>query len=343
MNSRTPCLALVLTLFLFLGFGGGCASETPSLHENLQTVYSACKPDPIRLHAAQKGLQLAFEPCGSNNFKQFTWSPDGTSLYYQASQGGWIMRNTGENIPLRGVFPKAKPAWINDEMLAFAVAGKGRIGVYQVRAHIVSYLDVPQVDIEQLVRGEAEDALLYLAAESPGGVKYVHRIHLNTAETERAFPWLNGGVEHFSYRRQTGAVCYREFAGDDVTCAKGESGEELIHVANRNRGTLSLDGRFLVTEGKGAAVKVSDLPPEKLPKFISEEIFPPSFWVHEVATGKEVLWKGVHGDRFEWYPAKSYFGSFFLWGFENKSANRNIPFGDLRAFIRAQDWDAGSL
>jgi hypothetical protein len=225
-------------------------------------------------------------------------------------------------------------------MLAFAVAGKGRIGVYQVRAHVVSYLDVPQVDIEQLVRGGADDALLYLAAESPGGVKHIHRIHLNTAETERAFPWLDDGVEEFSYRRQTGAVCYREFAGDDVICAKGESGEELIHVAGRNRGTLSLDGRFLVTEGKGAAVKVSELPPEKLPKFIPEEIFPPAFWVHEVATGKEVLWKGVHGDQFEWYPAKSYFGSFFLWGFETKSTNRNIPFGDLRAFMRSQGWDA---
>ena len=313
---------------------------TPSLHENLKTVYSACKPDPIRLHAAQKGLQLAFEPCGSNNFKQFTWSPDGTALYYQASQGGWVMRDTGENIPLRGVFPASRPAWMNNEMLAFAVIGKGRIGVYQVRAHIVSYLDVPQVDIEQLVRGDQDDELLYLAAESPGGVKYVHRIHVNTAETERAFPWLNNGVEEFSYRRETGAICYREFAGDDVFCAKGESGEELIHVKNRTRGSLSLDGRFLITEGKGAAVKVSDLPPEKLPRFIPEEIFPPAFWLHEVESGEEALWKGVHGNHFEWYTAKSYFGSFFLWGFEERSANRNIPFGDLRAFLRAQGWEA---
>jgi hypothetical protein len=338
LNSRLPSLALALTLVL----GAGCSSDTPSLHENLKTVYSACKPDPIRLHAAEKGLQLAFEPCGSNNFKQFTWSPDGTSLYYQASQGGWVMRNTGENIPLRGVFPSSRPAWINDEMLAFAVIGKGRIGVYQVRAHIVSYLDVPQVDIEQLVRGDADDELLYLAAEAPGGVKYVYRLHVDTVETERAFTWLNNGVEEFHYRRETGAICYREFAGDDVTCAEGSSGEEIIHVKNRTRGALSLDGRFLITEGKGAAVKVSDLPPEKLPKFIPEEIFPPAFWLHDVESGKEVLWKGVHGDHFEWYTAKSYFGSFFLWGFEERSANRNIPFGDLRAFLRAQDWDAST-
>jgi len=320
----------------------GCSSDTPSFHDNLKTVYAPCKPEPIRLSAAQKGLQLAFEPCGSNNFSQFTWSPDGTTLYYQASQGGWLMRNNGENYPLRGVFPAARPTWINDEMLAFAVRGKGRIGVYQVRAHVVSYLDVPQVDIEQLVRGNGDDEVLYLGAESPGGVKFVHRIHINTTETERAFPWLDDGVEEFTYRKETGAVCYREFASDDVVCAKAESGEELIHVKDRRRGSLSLDGRFLITEGDGAAVKVSDLPPEELPEFIPEEIVPPAFWIHEVATGKEVLWKGVHGDQFEWYEAKSYYGSFLAWGFDNKSVNRNVPIGDLRAFIQAQGWDASA-
>jgi hypothetical protein len=337
LNSRLliPCL-------LFLVVLNGCSEETPSFHENLKTVYAPCKGDPIRLSGAQKGLQLAFEPCGSNNFSQFSWSPDGTTLYYQASQGGWLMRSNGENYPLRGVFPSARPAWINDEMLAFAVRDKGRIGVYQVRAHVVSYLDVPQVDIEQLVRGDAEDELLYLGAESPGGVKFVHRLRVNTVETERAFPWLSDGVDEFSYRKETGTICYREFASNDVACARAEDGEELIYVKNRNRGSLSLDGRFLVTEGAGEPFKVSDLPPEKLPEFIPEEISPPSFWIHDLKSGKEVLWKGVHGDQFEWYQAKSYFGSFLLWGFDNKSVNRNVPIGDLRAFLQAQGWDASA-
>ena len=343
MRTRRPAmLPLVLPLLALLGLLGGCDSEAPSFHDNLKTVYAPCKPDPIRLEAAKKGLQLAFEPCGSNKFSQATWSPDGTTLYYQASQGGWVMRNNGENFPLRGVFPSARPAWINKEMLAFPVRDRGRIGVYQVRAHIVSYLDVPHVDIEQLARGDKEDEILYLGADSPGGVKYLHKLSLNTAETERAFDWLIDGLEDFTYRRETGALCYREFGRDDVTCAKGEDGKEIIHIKGRKRGTLSLDGRFLVTEGPGAPVSMSDLPAEELPDFIPQTIRPPSLWVHDVESGKEALWEGVHGEQFEWYEAKNYYSSFMLWGFDGRTVNRNVTIGDLRAWLTSKGWDASS-
>lgn len=334
MTRGSACL-----LALALSLGSGCSSDAPTFTENIKTVYAPCQGDPIRMRAAEKGLQLAFEPCGSNNFSQFTWSPDGTTLYYQASQGGWIMRDNGENYPLRGVYPGGRPAWINDEMLAFPVRDRGRIGVYQVRAHVVSYLDVAQVDIEQMIRGKAADELLYLASETPGGVKYIYRLSVNTVETERAFPWLDYGVEDFDYRREVDTVCYREFGGEAVTCAKAQGGEEITRVEGRKRGALSTDGRFLVTEGDGEPIRVTDEPSDEAPSFLPKEIIPPAFWITDIASGKEVRWKGVHGDRFEWYEAKPYYASFLLWGFDRRSVNRNVPFGDLRAYLRAQGWD----
>ena len=66
---------------------------------------------------------------------------------------------------------------------------------------------------------------------------------------------------------------------------------------------------------------------------------PPAFGITYVKSGEEVRWKGVNGDRVEWYEAKPYDASFLLWGFDRRSVNRNIPFGDLRAYLRAQGWD----
>ncbi|MEE2827811.1 MAG: hypothetical protein VX498_01370 [Myxococcota bacterium] len=335
MNRGLFCL---LTVSLVIA--AACApSDAPTFTDNIKTVYASCKGDSIRLRAAEKGLQLAFEPCGSNNFSRFTWSPDGTTLYYQASQGGWVMRENGENFPLRGVHPAGRPAWINNEILAYPASKGSRIGIYQVRAHIVSFLDIPQVEAEQLVRGQADDEVLFLAADIPGGVKYIQRLRVNTTETERAFPWMNHGVESFHYRKEMDVVCYREFGGSDVLCAQGEDGEEIVEIKDRKRGTMSTDGRFVITEGDGEAIQVSDEPDEDRAAFLPREIIPPALWISNIKSGETLPWEGVNGSDFEWYEASPYYGSFMLWGFDGREVKRNIPIGDLRAYLRSKGWE----
>lgn len=331
--------ALVAGLVLFLAFIGGSFQEGgPTFTEAVETVYTPCDADKIKFRTASKGLQLAFKPCGSNNFIFFAWSPDGLKLYYQASQGGWVRKDTGENFRLRVGAPPAGPAWLNPEMLAYPDSTGRKIGIYQVSAHVLNLLEVPQVEPVQLTRGQAPDDLLYLAGETPGGAKDIYRLSVNTADSEKAFLWLEYGAESFTYAHEVDIVCYREMASDTVICARGQSGEEIVRVDGRKRGTVSKDGRYLVTEGDGEPIRVTP-EGEVAPDWIPKEVVPPAFWIRDLQTGEEVLWDGVHGNNFQWYDAATYYGSFMFWGTDGHEMNRNVALVDLRSFMKGQGWE----
>ena len=149
-------------------------------------------------------------------------------------------------------------------------------------------------------------------------------------------------MEEFTYQRSVDTLCYRELGGKDVICAAAEGGRELHRVKDRKRGSLSTDGRYLVTEGDGTPVKVMEDESQPRPSFLPEEIVPPALWILDTATGAEILWEGVHGTEFEWYEAASYYGSFLLWGFDSVEANRNVTLVDLRNYMRGQGWEVAS-
>ncbi|MCP4870568.1 MAG: hypothetical protein GY898_17835 [Proteobacteria bacterium] len=316
--------------------GGG--ADEPSFTEAVADVYTPCSAETLNFQAASKGVQFAFKPCGSNNFIHATWSPNGLKLYYQASQGGWIRKDTGENYRLRVGVPSARPTWVNSELMAYPDSSGSKIGIYQTSSHILNLLEIPHVNPEQLARGIGADHVLYLAAETRGGVQDIYRLEANTAETEKAFLWMDSGVEDFTYRPESDTVCYRELAGKDVICADGETGKELVVVKDRLRGALSKDNRYLVTEAPGEPVKIFDDDRER-PDYLPTTVTPPALWILDLETGKEVLWEGVHGTNFEWYDAATYYGSFMLWGFDGHETNRNVTLVDLRNYLKGQGWD----
>jgi hypothetical protein len=234
--------------------------------------------------------------------------------------------------------PSGRPTWLNNDLMAYPDSSRSKIGIYQTKAHILNLLEIPQVEPVQLAHGIEPDEVLYLAAETPGGVQEIYRLMANTAESEKAFLWMDAGVEDFTYRPETDTVCYRELGGKTVICARGDDGEILVMVKGRTRGALSKDGRYLVTEGDGEPVKIFD-DDRVRPDYLPTEVIPPSFWIHDLETGKEVLWEGVHGKSFEWYDAATYYGSFLLWGFDGHGVNRNVTLFDLRNYLKGQGWD----
>jgi len=337
---RIPLLLALAAALLVPALLPACGdSEGPTFTEAVEEVYKHCDADTLNFRAASKGMQLAFKPCGSNNFMHFTWSTNGLNLYYQATQGGWVLKDTGENYKLRIGVPRARPAWLTPDMLAYPDASGRKIGVYQVSSHILNLLEIDQVEPEQLARGAEADQLLYMAAETPGGVRDIYRLTVNTAESEKAFGWMDIGVESFTYQPLADAVCYRELGGKDVICARAEDGEEIVRVKDRLRGGISTDGRYVVTEGPGEPVKVFPDGAEDQPSYIPTEIVPPALWILDVQAGEEILWEGVHGTQFEWYSAAPYYGSFLLWGFDGLESNRNVTLIDLRNYMKGQGWE----
>ena len=332
------CFVLAASL---LGFG--CPpSGGPTFKESVKEAYRPCNSEFLKARAGQHAMQLVFRPCGSNNFQNFSWNPEGITLYYRSLQGPWVLKDTGENLPLRLGMPKAPPAWFNRSMLAVPDSTGRKMSVYNIDSHILNLLELDQHDPEQLSRGQGQDEILYLAAETPGGIKYAWRLSANTGETERAFDWMDTGLETMTYNARVDVVCYREYADDVVICAKGSDGKELRRVKDRLRGTISVDGRYLVTEGLGAEVSVfkdqAAADALNLPEGVNTMVRPPTLHVTDMDSGEELLWEGVHGTQFQWYEASPYYASFLLWGFDNEQTNANVTLVDLRHFLKAKGW-----
>ncbi len=345
-NARFNRFFSGLALFAVLT---GCAAEPSadkdedeelSLHDAIKAVYTPCDVAEIKLSTAAKGLKLMFKPCGSNNFFHYGWAPTGTTLYYQTTQGLWILKDTGENYPLRVGIPGAGSAWLNDDLLAYPEGNGRQIGVYTVASHVLQLLEIEQSEPEQLAHGPGADEVLFLAADVPGGVKDIFLLHANTGATEKAFSWLSGGVESFTYQRATESVCYRSLGSTDVVCARAADGKVLRRVKDRKRGVLSVDGRYLVTEGDGKPVAnfPDRKPGETIPDYLELETIPPALWILDMDSGEELLWEGIHGSNFQWYEATPYFGSFLLWGLDGKELNGNVTLVDLRNFLESKGW-----
>jgi len=333
-----PTSALILTFVTMLA---ACDESEMTFTEAVSEVYTPCDKADTKLRAAEKGMQLVFEPCGSNNFFHFAWNPKGTSLYYQTNQGPWVFKDTGENYPLRIGKPKSNAAWLDDDTIAFPDESGRQIGVYEVGNHVLRLLEIVPVEPAELVRGRETGQVLFLAADVPGGVQDIYSLQVQTGKVERAFEWLRGGVDTFSYQERADILCYREIGVMNVTCVRGEDGKAIHTARDRSRGTVSVDGRYLVTEGEGEPVQTFPDAAEKgtkIPDYLPTEIRPPALWILDLETGEEFSWKGVHGTRFGWYEPTPYFASFVIWGTDNESSNQNISLVDLRPLLKGQGW-----
>lgn len=329
-------------LLLSLGLLACSPSTGPTFQEAVKEAYKPCNSEFINAKAAAHAIQLVFKPCGSNNFQNFAWNPQGLTLYYRSLQGPWVLKDTGENFPLRIGMPKAAPAWFNQFMLAVPDSTGRKMSVYNIESHVLNLLELDQYDPEQLSRGQEPDEVLFLASETPGGIKYAWRLSANTAEAERAFGWMDTGLETMTYQADNDAVCYREFADTEVVCAQASDGKVIGRMPDRLRGTMSVDGRYVVTESLGAPVSMFRDPEAEaakaLPPGVETTIQPPLLWITDMKTGEELLWEGVHGHSFQWYESAPYFASFMLWGFESEPVNANISLVDLRHFVKGKGW-----
>ncbi len=322
-----------------------CGGDSgPSFKEAVTEVYAPCKADPVKVAAATKATQLVFRPCGSNNFSWFDWNPSGTQLYYQSTMGPWVLKDTTEHVQIGIGIPRASGAWVTDDILAYPDRDGRKIGIYNVESNIVNLVELDQHEPEQLEKGVPADSILFLGADVPRGTKAIYELRADTAETERAFPWMNGPVEEFTYRASRDIVCYRMLEETVTICAAGETGKELHRFEDRSRATLSPDGRYLVSEGEGPEISVftaaeGDTPaPTSLPGGASSKMRPPAFFILDRETGEELEWEGVHGTDFDWYDPSPYFASYMLWGFDHVPMNRNITLVDLRHFLKSKGW-----
>jgi WD40-like Beta Propeller Repeat len=329
-----------------------------SFSQNVGAAFAQCNPAEIRFLATKHNFMPAFEPCGSNNFDAYAWSPDGTHLYFQLTHAGHVMNAEAQNkatITVPTETPIGPAAWLTSTRLAVPIGppegGKDlRLALYdlptgdgqtQIRYETLPGLTKPQ----DLHVGDKPTELLFTAERD--GKRQIWRMNLDDGTIAPAWAWAAPlEVDTFDYQPARNALTIGAAGKVTLYDTDGKAQGEWMPA---RRGTLHPGGRWLALEYDGQAISIfyqrtwDELSEkararelarakefeERLPPWYPREVKPPTISLVDLQTGKRWVFTGFHGTDFQWYEARDYYASFILWGFEGKQMNRNILLGDL--------------
>ncbi len=351
-----PILAILLAPLLLVT---GCSSDPgkASFSENVGETFAQCNPAEIRFLAGKHNFMSAFENCGSNNFKDYAWSPNGTHLYFQLTLTHHIMDAEADDrkvITVPTESPTGGGGWLNSSRIAIPI-GKAddeddsveRIAVYDMDQNSLITQEVPGLTgIDDIAVGASPSDVLFTGV-SADGVRKLHRLDLDDGTVSLAYPWLDAEVSTFSYTPSAGALSVG--SGGQVTLYRAQDGHQLGQWSPANAGSLHADGRWMLLEHDGEAISVfyqrhwDELSEnararelarakrfeEALPEWYPKEVQPPMLSVVDLTSGERWAFTGFMGHHAEWYGPTPYYASLILWGFEGKEYNRNIILGNL--------------
>jgi len=286
-----------------------------------------CDPQGIRRLADAHGFDTAFEPCGTNNFRMFAWSPDGRHLLFALGQGAYVLDARTDDM-LTIAVPTGDPigtgTWASPTRLVLPTGPTETgtapgIATYDVVTHTMTWqLLAGLSDPTDLTVGDSPDTVRFTAVSD--GRRGVWQVGLAdrtlTQGSPQPLPWAVGlPVERFSYQPAHNAVLIG--AAGTVTLYD-TAGTTLARWDHASRGVLHPGGRWVALEGPAG-----------------EE--PPTLSIADRATGARWPLTGLHGTDVQWYEASDYRISFIAWGFDGQPVRRNVVLGDLASRMAAAE------
>jgi len=327
-----------------------------SFSDDVYSAYEECNPAEIRYLAGKHNLQTVFENCGANNFGSFAWAPDGVHVYFELPMTAHIMDAEKKTIePLPTEKPIAEVAWLDVDLLALPLPpeeGKehNRLVLYDRSQRQLFATELTLEEPDQLASGGARDHVLMLGTGTDG--RTVYRVSFADGAAVKAFPWLDGAIDTFTYEPTLNRVLLGR--GGTVTMHDGATGEVLSTWNDATRGSLHPEGRYLALETLGAAISPFDQRAwdestpearerelrrqakwlEKQPDWVPTSVRPPTLDLVDLEQGKRYRITSFYGERFQWYTATNYYASFVLWGIEGKELNTNVALTNLAERLR---------
>ncbi|MEZ4316569.1 MAG: hypothetical protein R3F61_03675 [Myxococcota bacterium] len=349
-------------LFLLLA---SCSCYDPTvgtLPDNVGAAFAPCQESEIKFLATKHNFQLAFEPCGSNNFVAFEWSPDGRQLYFQLGETGYVMEAdsaTRQTTTVPTPSPIGSAAWISSTRLALPVGpdaaeGSNRIAVFDIAQKSVFYRDVAKPRIPIVLRSERPGEVLLVVADGDDAPRHLLRMDLNDGSTTDAFPWLQDGFDTLTISPAAQSL----LVGRENTVTHYRlDGSVAGTYTPATRGSLHRDGRWLALEHEGDEISIfyqrawDDMSEAQrrreaqraerlssgLPESYPKTVRPPTLSFVDLNDGARWKLTSVHGSSYQWYEATDYYGSFVFWGFEGKQFKRNVLLGQMGNRLRATE------
>jgi WD40 repeat protein len=342
---------LVLSALLL----GACNSQPSerSLAENVGLAFAECNPSEIKFLASKHNFSPVFKYCGSNKIKQFSWSPEGTHIYFELTLDHHIMHAAAENRATSSVPTPLSPSgdviWITPTRVAVPIArtdGDESIVIYDYEQASTFETAVPgYTDIDNLFSGANNSEVLFSATHK--GTNGLFLFNIDTGDIEPAFTWLTTPFDTIDFQSNANQVAI----GHDnrVTLYDAQTGDQKGNWTPAKRGIIHPEGKWLMLEHAGEEISVfgqrawdeisenARIREQKrlkayektLPGSYPTRVQPPTLSLVNLDDGNRWGFSAFYGDQFEWYGAVDGYISFALWGFEGKQLHRNIMVGNM--------------
>ena len=335
----------------------GCLMGGSNFSEDVAMAYEECRPGEISFLTSKHGMQTVFDRCGSNNFNNFAWAPDGIHLYFRVTLAGHILNGERKTIATIGApGALANGHWLdNNRIVLLLPPPKDEEGVtvtvYNrdtdkftgIRAALKAPKDVYAGDTAQTI---------FLTDVDVDGVRRPYRVNLTTGEITPILEWLEGPISRFTHQTDMGMVTWSDDEGA-AHVAKLD-GSERLSFENATRAVIHPEGRYVALEYLGEPVSPFDQRTwdevsaqvrereirrreqwsERLPDWAPKEIQPPTIDIYDLEREERWTLTAVQGDNFEWYPSRNYYCSLRMWGVEGKELNKNVLLLDLAERLR---------
>lgn len=329
----------------------------PSLYENIKEVYEDCSVERIGFMKKKNNIQTLFEDCGSNNINDFSWSPDGSLVYFQLFTGAFIMspENRGvDDIPIGE--PVAKGIWMHQGLLAIPVAHptdrtqNPNLVLYFTGGMLESH-PIPGTKPQDTQR--YKDGVTLLTIIDDSGKRRPYFFDTKTKEFKRAFVFLDQ-VDNIETAATIDLLSYKDDKGVHLTKLDGTS---IRAFPKGLRGVPHREGKYFALEVDGEPLpflqtqSLTYKTPEarareearlkkktaELPSWIPKEFIPKELHIVNLENNNRYRMLNVYGYKFDWYPARNYYSSFYLLGIDKQHINNNIALMDLGIMLLMAD------
>ncbi len=353
----------ILTLIVLQGCSRDDLYSESTFTENVAEAFADCNASEIRFLASKHSIQTAFRNCGSNNFADVAWAPDGVHLVFRVTSGAYLLNaetKTISTIPTE--VPTADSAWLSAELLALPLqpaegAQHARIALYNLTSSALTISDLTVDDPQDLQPWGDGEQLLMLAVREDG-TRWPYRFNPASGELTQVFEFITEPVERIVYTPEAELLAWTAEGSTELMRTDGTSLRVLTGV---KRAIPHPEGRYVMLEVDGEPISPFDQRAwnelstaarerelarqqefvERLPQWAPREYTPPELQILDLEKKTRYRITAFYGDHFEWYrspnPMARYFSSFVLWGIENKQLNRNVGLTDLAERLRMLD------
>ncbi|MEC7983814.1 MAG: hypothetical protein VX278_01540 [Myxococcota bacterium] len=323
------------------------------LIQNIAQGLSDCSENQLSFLLQKYNIQTAFSYCGSNNFDGFSWSYDGSQLYFSLYGNSYILNGQTKAISALPAPPVSavKPTWLSSGILAvplkFEESKQSQTILWYRSDGTMTESALSLYSIQDLQRwGEKEILFTAISSEGSPQKRKAYRLEYGKDTPQEVFSFIKEDIDTLSYHPKANLLTV--VSNDKGSAYKDET--LLFQVDNVKRMIPHSGGEYIALESVGEPISIIIMPDTtgmsqeeidrakrkqaqeeaELPDWMPRTYKPNEIHIVDLKNMTRYRMLFFFGRNFEWYTDNDYYCSMTLEGVGRQSINPNVGLFSLR-------------